>query len=435
MSAEPVAAGPPRAHALGVSADFSYVDGLAHPGVFRDGPLPLVRLVERASRAGELPGVVLVVADDALPLLGLPAQLGPGAEHEAAPEEARAAGWRVSDLGHWTSFWKTGVPAVHMVVPSWSGKYAHGPLVVPDDLGTTTYRLARFHTYNDGPFQLTPGWSGVEALRKRKYIGTPYWRPRYSGNLANAIRMGERDYAWEAPATLDAGAHRHRYDANLAYLAAAQLVAVAADQLDRTGKSWDAKRAGYWLITPPPWQHRQILDPTTSIPRDDKGRVWTCTPTLALLHELAEAGHCDAPTLHDSYTAAGTRKILRPWAERLRDGLLDLDKRRHDPDEEAVRVGLKDSFRETVGMFAHNGTTLYRPDWRHAVTSQCRVSLWRRLWTIGQSQDRWPLSVKVDAVGYGSDDPDPVSACPVGITLGPGLGRFHVYAEPVGAPA
>jgi len=433
MSAEPVTAAPAtRAHALGVSAEYAYVDGLAHPGVFAKGPLQLVRLVERASRAGELPGVVLVVDDDALPLLGLPAQLGPGREHEAAPEEARAAGWRVSDLGHWTSFWRTGAPAVHMVVPAWrSAKYAHGPLVEPGDLGVTTYRLARFHTFNGGPFQLTPGWSGIEALRERKYVGTPYWRPRFTGNLDNAVRGGERDFAWDA-ATLDNSPYRHRYDANTAYLAAAQLVSIAADQLERTHKAWDKTRAGYWLVTPPPWQHPQILDPTACLPRDDKGRVWLCTPTLDLLMGLAEDGHCAAPTLHDSYTAPGTRKILRPWAERLRDGLAALDPTRHDPDDEAVYRAVKDSTRETVGLFARSTTktAVYRPDWRHAVASQCRVSLWRRMWAIGQAQDRWPLAVHVDAVTYGSHDPDPVSACPEGITLGPGLGKFHVYNEP-----
>lgn len=427
----------PRAFA--VSADCSFVDGYAHPTVFRGGrPVPLLEVAERVSRAaGErCAGVVLVVDVSALELLGLPVRLEGG--KSAAIDAVRAAGWRATELRHWTSLWPgdRALSPVHMVVPSWvdqrvpaGATYTHGELIVPEDLGTTTYRLARWAELTGGPFLLKAGWSAIEWVRERKYPrGAPLWRGRYTGNLANAVRHGEKAFAWEAPAQVPPPAHVHRYDGYAAYLAAAQLAPVALEQLTRSGKTFDKSRAGYWLCTVGPWQHPGP-DPLAGNVPDEKGRYWLCTPTLGFLLERAEEGACAAPTIHDSYTAPGSRKILRPWAEQLRDALAELARSPLDPDDAALTRAVKASFREAIGLFAHQGTPVYRPDWHHSVLSQARASLLRRVWNIGLAEGRWPLAIDTDALDYGSDDPDCSSACPAGLRLGVGLGMFRVKCE------
>lgn len=433
--------------AAAVAATRTWVDGHEQRTVFpptpegTPGPMHLWQLIERVSAAGTDPGTPLVIATDALKLLGLPVELGPGAEHEMAPDACRERGWRVADLGHWTSFWQAGGTPVHMCVPAWRGGHEPG-LIDAGDLAATTRRLAAYHQLTGAPFHLSPGISGIASLRDgRTWHRAPYWCPDWR-RLDGPLRLGERDLAWEAPAP-PGTPYVHRYDANTAYLAAAAAVEVASDQLQRTGPNpeWDRRAAGYWQITPPAWNHPQMPSPVASQVADTKGRLWVCTPTLALLLELADAGECGEVEIHDAYTAPGVRRVLRPWAEELRDALTVLNVASPDvqvvfgagplmpEDVDPLRSALKATYREGIGMFARVGSrVLYRPDWRHAVISQARVSLWRRAWTIGKAEGRWPARVATDLLAYGSHDPDPTEACPRGLALGTGLGKFHVMA-------
>jgi hypothetical protein len=61
------------------------------------------------------------------------------------------------------------------------------------------------------------------------------------------------------------------------------------------------------------------------------------------------------------------------------------------------------------------GNSVYRPDWHHAVIAQARSNLWRKLWKVGTTADRWPIEIMVDNAWYESDDPDPERARPVGL--------------------
>lgn len=431
--------------AIAVTAEASWIDGEMHRSVFIRGagefipePVALVDLVNRASRAAtKADSIALIIAGaDAVRLVGLPPALGPGKELEAAPEAARAAGWRVCDLGYWTTFWgERGRPTVHLCVPAYQGDYQPW-LIDAEDLAATTARLARYAELTGAGFRLSAGMSGLASLRDgRRWHRSPYWRPDWSLLRVKGAKpgerpmsMGERDLAWDSPASLD-GRFLHRYDANTAYLAAASAAYLAADQLRQNGATWDPTMAGYWLVTPPAWNHRQMPAPWHKQLPTESGRLFLSTPSMALLHELADAGECDAPTLHDSWTARGTR-LLRPWAEQLRDALA-LHPDRDDP----MHAALKGSFRDAIGLMAKHGSpSLYRPDWRHTIASECRVSLWRRLWTIGQTEGRWPAEIRTDAVAYPCcsrpacirECEDPVTACPQGLKLGAGLGRFRI---------
>lgn len=420
--------------AVAVGAEQTWVDGRRYSSSFPEGPdgtrwsMPLAVLVERVARAADkAPAVALVILPDALALLGLGGT--PGPEAEAEIEAVKAAGWRAGAPRHWTSLYWTGRPAVHMCVPGWaSPEHPDGYLIDVDDPQGSTRRLALYARHAGGPFVVTPGVSALVALRERSYRGTPYWKPEMA-RMEAAIRLGEREQYWESD---DPAAgyhpHRHRYDAYAAYLAAAALVPVAAGALERTGPTWDPKRSGWWLITAPPWNDKRLPSPLGDGQlADTKGRHWVTTPTLALLDELADAGECAAPALHDSWTAEGSRRVLRPWAEGLRDALAVLAE---DPDDDAqaVRRALKETYRQGIGMFGYRPGSMYRPDWQQAVVAQARVSLWRRLWTIGKAEGRWPLTIDVDCIEYGSPLADPIEACPRGLTLGAGLGKFTVKA-------
>lgn len=425
------------AYAIGLSAEHAWVNGDTFRSPFRPGtatvpqPVELLALVERVSQAAADPdgGVVLVLGADALPLVGLPAALGPGSELEAAPDALKAAGWRVSALDYWTTCWPgRGRATVYVCVPAWVGPNSREvPVIAPDDLAATTARLAMYHRLAKAPYALSPGMAMLLALRDGRawHRGrAPYWAPSWDRG-GGWLKYGERDLLWESPAPPPLP-YRHRYDLNTAYLGALALVEVAADQLQRVpDPAWDRKLSGVWCIEAPVWNHPEIPSPVENVPPDPKGRLWVTTPTLALLVELAEAGETSDPVIRDAWLAPG-RRLTRGWAEDCRDALAALDGL-DDDDSQAVRATIRATFPEGVGMLARSTQhTVYRPDWRYAVVAQTRVSLWRKMWTIGEAEGRWPVRVRTDCVEYGAHDPDPVTACPRGLTLGAGLGRFKV---------
>ena len=431
------------ARAIAVTAEHSYVDGarfrspLFPSAANEPAPMPLPDLLDRVSRAADPRGLVLVLAADALKLLGMPDQLGAGAEHEMCVEMLRGAGWTVPDaLGHWTRAWRRGSPNVNIAVPNYRGKY-DPDLADGDDLAATTRAMAAYVDAVGAPYAVSPGYAAVVGLRDgTKRAIKPYWAPD-AKVLDEPIRHGEPDLLWSAGAVPTEG-WCHTYDAYAAHLGAAAMAEVAVNQLQRQphGPEWDPTLAGYWLIDPPAWQHARMPSPTHGVEPvakgKAKGRIWVCTPTMKLLHELAGELLIDPPVVHDSLVEHGSRSVLRPWAERLRDALGSLD---GSPDAELLRPELKATYRQAVGWLAKPNKIVYRPDWRHAIVSQGRATMWRRAWRIGQAEDRWPLAIATDSLSYASHLEDGAAACPEGLRLGTwGLGRFRcVESDYLGA--
>ncbi len=441
----------PAAACITVGAERSWVDGTEYRSPLASGRTDIANLVERAAVAGgKNPGVTLVVLADALPALDLPPR--PDAVADDVLGMVRALGWRVGKArDEWVSCFWTGRPAVHLHVPSWaSGKHRHsgphGPLVDPADPAGTSARVARYVALTGGPYVVNPGVSFPHALRERDWRATPYWKPEtLPRRCRGPIADGERETSWGVASP--PGLYVHGYDAVAAYLNAAQAVDVSPGDLERRrGKgSWDPKRAGWWLIEPPVWQHPQMPSPVHDLPRDSAGRCWVTTPTLALLGELAEAGECASPVLHDSWTGE-SKRVLRPWAERIRDAMASLAGPApcevaaaapgarvgvppEYPNDAAVWQALKDTYRQGIGMLAYGPSQVYRPDWQQAVVAQARVGLWKKLWTIGKAEGRWPVAIhKVDLIEFASADQDPITAAPRGLKLGEALG-CHRPAE------
>lgn len=387
---------------------------------------------------------VVILTGPAAGWLGLPL-LGAG-RHTAELESTdhpvltapRAAGWKVTGLAPWMTFWAPGRPTIHVAVHPWLDPNTTGPLYDPDvwEMG---WHLHRYAELTGTPYHSTPGVAGIGLLRDRWHGQTvPYWTPE--PKVPAGCRQAENDIAdWtaEAPA---AGNYRHSYDANIMYLGAAGAAQCATSELEHTGPGvrpeW--KRAGYWRIEPPRLDPKldQLPSPLgfrRAVHRVDKkpatgrwGELWVSTPTVMLLAELAGRDRplCSPPVVLDSWTAPGTR-VVRAWAQAL-TAAVGTVRESTDPYDRRQLEALKATYRETIGMLARPTSRVHRPDWRHAVIGMARWSFWRKLLTVAELTERWPTSVNVDCATYAADTRDPVAACPDGITLGNGAGQFKI---------
>jgi hypothetical protein len=221
--------------------------------------------------------------------------------------------------------------------------------------------------------------------------------------------------------------YAHGYDATRMYLAAAQACEVLAPwKLVHTGKRvFDPKRAGWWKVELGPWNDDRIPAPAGP----GESVRWVTTPTLVLLQELQEAGGAfQSFEVIDSWTQVGKR-LLRSWAETI-ESAYHAGKDLRIPhvstaddwtDGLLISSAAKAAYRETIGLLKPNAgpdsSPTYRPDWHYSLIAQSRSTLWRKVWAIGLAEDRWPLTIHVDHVWYGSDDADPEDSKPAGIAL------------------
>ena len=424
----------PAFHAVTLDPDYTVLDGTrateVPAGMLESLPGMLARLAPLFTAERE--GVVVLTAPAAA-ALSLPAQL-PRSSREAQDHPVltgpRAAGWRVSSVSPWSTYWGEGRPAVHVAVHPWLTDRM-GPLYDPDPF-EMSWHCHRFHELCGGPMHGTPGVAGIGLLRDA-WSGrgsVPYWQPRT--RLPPGTRQAEADLIWSRRPPGSGPGYVHGYDANVMYLAAAGLTVLATGELDHAGAHRtmlggdpDKLPPGYWRIEPWAWQEQRMPSPLgwrtrTRTPEP----AWVTTPTLRLLLELAEQGAGPAPVLLDSWTAAGGRH-LRGWADRL-SVALRLLRDSTDPVDLRQVAAVKACYRETLGMLARDGSRVYRPDWRHAVIGTARANLWRKLWRVAMVEDRWPVEVRVDAVRYQSSSRDATASCPAGIVLGMGAGQFKI---------
>jgi hypothetical protein len=414
-------------------ADCSALDGTRYtelpPNVLDSLPSMLGRVWPLfGSRAAA--GVVLLTGP-AAEALGYPAELPPtAAECRDHPvlTAPRAAGWKVSGLSAWSTFWSDGDrPTVHVAVHPWLTR-ADDPLFDPDpwEMG---WHLTRYAELAGTPYHSTPGVTGIGLLRDgwRGRTNKPFWAP--PDRTPKGAGHPEADMIWSAEPAPAGGTYRHSYDANVMYLGAAGTAQLAVSELRHTGPltrvSWDT--AGYWRIQPP------RLDPTLSrLPsplgwrRPGTRELWVTTPTVMLLEELATRDHplCAPPVVLDSWTAPAKR-AMRSWAETLTTAI-GTARASGDPHDVRQVAALKATYRQAIGMLGRDSSRVFRPDWRHTVIATARWSMWRKLLAVAETEDRWPLAVNVDCVTYASATRDPDAARPKGIKLGTGAGMFKI---------
>ncbi|MFI1105000.1 helix-turn-helix domain-containing protein [Streptomyces melanogenes] len=166
-------------------------------------------------------------------------------------------------------------------------------------------------------------------------------------------------------------------DINGAYLSALKTHLPLGQLEHSTGFAHDRRRAGVHLITPPVWEHEDVL-PNPIGNRDEPGPLWVTEPTLRLLQRLSgpKYGLCEPPEIHESFTSGATENLLEKFRIALKDAR---DAALADGDEVTLEYvkAMYSKFVSTMGESNYN-RELYRPDWMHIIRSQAFANLWMK---------------------------------------------------------
>ncbi|MFE6895126.1 helix-turn-helix domain-containing protein [Streptomyces sp. NPDC057694] len=191
------------------------------------------------------------------------------------------------------------------------------------------------------------------------------------------------DQVWEARPKwtrpeLPPGEHEvTALDINGAYLSALKTHLPLGQLEHSTGFGHDRRRAGIHLITPPHWDHDDVL-PNPIGQRDEPGPLWVTEPTLRLLQRLSgpKYGLCEPPEIHESYTSGATEGLLEKFRIALKDSR---DTAIAEDDEVTLEYvkAMYSKFVSTMGESNYN-RELYRPDWMHLIRSQAFANLWMK---------------------------------------------------------
>jgi hypothetical protein len=380
-------------------------------------------LLDRISRTIEQEAVLLLDPPAARALKVPP---GPDEESTVGLDDARAAGWLHGKLGPWTTFYAEGRPSIILGLTGWPN-LDRSPLVDTSWHQSSVYRLSMWHEFTGSAWRGTPGVASMTILRATapEYLVSgkkvkPAYGYRAGPDVSEAAELDYEPEDWSRPQTLR---YAHGYDVTRMYLAAAGACEKLAPwSLRHSGRiEFSPKLAGWWKVKLGPWHHGRI--PAPAGPGDDER--WVTTPTLILLAELLDQGGAfQAFEILDSWTGAGKR-VLRGWSETL-ESTYQLARlcaeRTDDPtgldqDGTAVMAAVKVAYKEGLGLLNRDGNAVYRPDWHYAIIAQARANLWRRMWSVGRTEDRWPIEIRVDNIWYESECPDPAVAKPAGIPL------------------
>lgn len=274
----------------------------------------------------------------------------------------------------------------------------------------------------------TPGVAGVDLLRSA-YDEREGWAPRWS--WAAPITAHEPELTrWTRP---DSHKLQPRVilDTNRAYLAAMGSVNLAAGALEHTGPiHFDPCLSGWWLVEAEPWRHIGWMpDPLCRQPALPGQHVWVTTPTLQLFAQLCDSGAAMGYRVLDSWTGHG-RRVLRQWVERVDNAYRCV--RPVEGDKGPLAQTLKGAYRQMYGLFNHEHSRVFRPDWHYTIIGQARSTMLRKIWRHGFATDEWPYAIATDAISYAqniSDHPGatcPDRKCPILHTdNGEKLGYFH----------
>ncbi|MDT0453813.1 helix-turn-helix domain-containing protein [Streptomyces hesseae] len=189
------------------------------------------------------------------------------------------------------------------------------------------------------------------------------------------------DQIWEARPKwtrreLPPGAHEvTALDINGAYLSALKTHLPLGQLEHSAGLPHDRRRAGVHLITPPVWEHEQVL-PNPIGNRDEPGPLWVTEPTLRLLLRLSGPKYalCAPPEIHESYTSGATENLLEKFRIALKDARDTAIEQGDEVTLEYVKA-MYSKFVSTMGESNYN-RELYRPDWMHIIRSQAFANLW-----------------------------------------------------------
>lgn len=418
-----------------VDPGFSLID--TSPVVYTtpdDALTDLGALTARVARHQDGPGV-LALTGAAADVAAYPAA-APRRTDKPTPDHPvlvslRRAGWTVPDRLHATlALRHDELPDLRLINLAWLDSHS-GALVNGLNPSDTVDALAHWHNTVGVPWGGTPGMVGIDLMREMMDgRNQPMWLLSDHKTLIGEWRNAERPYVDRGPLAWHGrpwNGPTIALDARKAHLAAFIGGAFARQPLTRSGPStrFDAGRAGFWLADIGEWRNSELPDPA-GISRG-KGPRWVTTPTLQLLAELHAAGQHPGFTIKEAWTAPAVNRLLRPWAERLRDVIYT----EHITDSLADLTGhmhtaAKFTYAEAWGMLCRAegpaGARAWRPDWHATVAAIMRCNLWRKMAAASRS-GRHVLSIDYDEVVY-ADDHD--GALPDGFKEGDRLGQFKV---------
>lgn len=337
---------------------------------------------------------------------------------EAPHGEPTRNGW-----GAWTTFSRPGC-AIHVGIRPLIDD-SRTPLFGPGDLPhVVSRRLADFHRLTGVSFRKTPGVAGAAMLRDLYTEYGPLRQPLWKFGVDNPEVRGIGDLIWHRARNEQEKAHLyvHGFDVHGAYLAAAGVADLAWSDLHPwlTGEPirFDPARAGFWRVLDTSTVHRFDDDPY-AIPLYgasrvlEDGTVWMSTPAVRTLVEFGARPAIVEATVADCVLdngKPGTRRLMRPWSEAIRDARM---KARGTVgvagDETVQQATLKRVPNEAIGMLnptERGRGRIDRWDWAWTIRDLSRGNFTRKIVRVHERTNRWPVRAKTDAVYYTSEHAD-----------------------------
>lgn len=394
-------------------------------------------LLHRLSNAfgeDERDGGTALLAEDNIRRLGWPTQ-APANEDDAKAHPvltpARQVGWRVDRLGPWMTFHRHGSATVHIGVKPWLDSDTF-ELISPDP-AATAYRVAWLGARLGAPFRARPGVTAIAAMRTMIPGKSPYFKPDW--NKVAPVGPHDEQYRWELPYiwdspdtdTLELG-HKwlHGWDINSQFLAAASGAYLGRDALRHTRKDEFDYSAGYWRIQVPAWAYERVLPNPAGNGLSPGDVTWVSSSRMILLAKLAERYQVIAmPDVLDSWTAEKPQRLLRPWAERIRDTRAAA---RQEPDADDAVVldrASKHSYTHGIAMLRNPESSIYRVDWNDEINGYAHSAFWLKLWEQYRRDGRAPVKIFHDMAYYPSSEIDPEKDRPCTFEPSDKMGRFR----------
>lgn len=383
----------------------------------------VTRIAAALHKAGAAEGTVLVDERVARRIGLLDPATGDG-RNQRALDSAAQAGWRHSaDVGPWTAFFAKPRPSVFVGQLSWLARADtswwpfHAPF--PADVVTA---LQAFHDLTGVAWQAGAPVMGLELMHRTiTTFSVPGQKGRRKADLRDDTTPDDAGVSMWSPESWHRPSlhpYQHSYDKRRAGITAAGVAKLSPARLVRGRRAFDPKRAGWWLVTVPPWNIAEMPHPlgpgAAEIARRVGGqnRMWVATAHLDLCAELD--GKISMPEVIDSLTGPA-RPVLAPFKEALeRAYSAPIDGDYDDVAQGLVRGAVKDAGVSGIGMLnkADGESSIWRPDWYAGVNATKQANSWRTAWAIGNDEGRWPVAFSDDAVWYGSDDDDAERAAP-----------------------
>jgi hypothetical protein len=402
----------------------------------RNLPQMLASLSRRFCSTGE--GTVLLSAD-IMRRLGAPdapAKTEEGARAHPWLTPAREAGWTVSMLSPWMTFWdKTDRrAAVHVGLLPWMDSEIF-ELIDPDP-AVMAYRMDWISSRMRTAYRTRPGIVGTAAVKRFVPGATPRWRPdwKYCEPVSGVLdedgdertTAWELRYIWESPHYDDLVAgYRwlHGWDIRKQFLAAASMAELSRDILVHTGAKQFDGTPGYWKVRVPAWNLPFLPHPMGQYEVDSV--QWVTTPTMELCYRIAEKyGYIAPPVVLDSWTAPKGVRLLRPWAETIRDMLVAAQREPDPQDAVILYEASKSLYTHAIDHWGNPRSTVWRYDWKHTIHGLARCGVFWKMLEEYHASGRKPVKIFHDMVYYASNEPDPEQDRPITFPISDFIGKF-----------